>query len=235
MSGKQKLQRFAEIKTLPNVVETPLDFIMPEKNSGILKKHPMAGKWKSHFFKNNNPLVLELGCGRGEYSVGLGAKYPNKNILGIDIKGARLWRGAKTAHETPLPNVGFLRTRIDFITAFFEPGEVDEIWITFPDPQPQQNRVRKRLTSALFTQRYREVMMPNGIIHLKTDSTLLYEYTIEQIADNGFKCLVHTADLYGELLENLDADTQEILSIKTHYEGIFSKKGFKIKYIKFKI
>ncbi len=235
MSGKKKLFRFKEMETFSNVLEPVLSDIMDEEDTGVFKDHPMKGKWKSEFFKNENPLVLELGCGKGEYSVGMGRKFPNKNFLGIDIKGARIWRGAKTAIEEGLNNIGFLRSRIDFITSFFVEGEVDEIWITFPDPQKEGRRERKRLTSPMFIDRYRQILKKGGIVHLKTDSDDLYEYTMEQVEERGYGLIQETNDLYGTLVDQLDADTQEIMNIKTHYEGIFSAKGFKIKYIKFTI
>lgn len=233
MPGKNKLQRFAEMKHFNNTVEPRLDEIKGAEGEEKFKPHPMKGRWKKDFFQNQNPLVLELGCGKGEYSVGLGRKYPDKNFLGVDIKGARMFVGAKEAMDEDLTNVGFLRTRIDFIDLFFEPNEVDEIWITFPDPQLRKNRIRKRLTGKLFTDRYKKFLKPGGIIHLKTDNTTLYEYTLEQIEEHGFGLLFETANLYEEGIVGMDEDVREILGIKTHYETLFSAKGFKIKYIKF--
>ncbi len=235
MAGKQKLVRFEQMKSFPNVVEPALHEILVEEKSGKFKDHPLKGKWHADFFKNENPLVLELGCGKGEYSVGMGRKFPNKNFLGIDIKGARMWNGASTALNEGLTNIGFLRTRIDFILSFFQAGEVDEIWLTFPDPQKEGRRERKRLTSPMFIERYRQILKPGGIVHLKTDSPELYDYTMEQVAEHEYGLIQNTEDLYGELLSNLDQDTQDIMNIKTHYEGIFSAKGFSIKYIKFSV
>ena len=162
MAGKRKLEHFAEMKTFPHVFE-------PELKEVFNTTYKMQGKWKSHFFKNENPLVLELGCGKGEYSIGMAEKFPNKNFIGIDIKGARMWRGAKTAQEENSTNVAFLRTRIEFIEACFGKGEVDEIWITFPDPQIKDRREKKRLTGPLFINRYRQFMKADGLVHLKIE------------------------------------------------------------------
>lgn len=235
MSGKQKLFRFEQLKSFPNVLEPELHQVLKKKQEFDLVKHPMRGKWKKDFFRNDYPIVLELACGRGEYAVGMGQKFKNKNFLGVDIKGARLWKGAKTALDQNLTNVGFLRTRIDFIEAFFEPGEVDEIWITFPDPQPQKNRARKRLTNKMFIERYARFLKPGGIVHLKTDSDFFFDYTMEQIEEHNYELVSCTYDLYGELVENLDADTRDILEIKTYYEKLFTERGHVIKYCKFKI
>ena len=235
MAGKQKLFRFDQMTTFPNVIQPALEEILIEKRSGNFKDHPIKGTWNQSFFEVDQPIVLELGCGKGEYSVGMARHFKGKNFLGIDIKGARIWYGAKTALEEGLKNVGFLRTRIDFINSFFSKGEVDEIWLTFPDPQKEGRRERKRLTSPMFITRYREILKPGGTIHLKTDSPDLYEYTMEQIEEHGYELIQETDNLYGALIEDLDTDTQAILNIKTHYEGLFSAKGFSIKYIKFKI
>jgi tRNA (guanine-N7-)-methyltransferase len=171
--------------------------------------------------------VLELGCGKGEYTITLAQRFPEKNFIGIDIKGARLWRGAKTATEQQLQNVAFIRTRIDFIESFFAPCEVDEIWITFPDPQPKA--ARKRLTSPLFLSRYRKFLKPGGYIHLKTDSRALHEYTKTLAAHNHLKVWESNAGIYGPGV------TDDVLSIKTHYEQLFLKKGLPITYLKFGI
>ena len=159
MGQKRKLEHFAEMKTFPNVYE-------PDTEEVLRQDYFMKGQWRSKHFKNENPIVLELGCGKGEYSVGMGRKYPNKNFIGIDIKGARMWRGSKTALEENINNVAFLRTRIEFIESCFAKDEVDEIWITFPDPQPQSTRERKRLTSPIFINQYKKVLSENGLIHL---------------------------------------------------------------------
>ena len=212
------------MKDFAHVVEPTLT----EVQSGDFE---LKGKWNDLFFKNNNPIVLELGCGKGEYAVGLARKYPNKNFLGVDIKGNRMWVGAKKAIDEGLNNVGFLRTRIEFIHAFFTENEIDEVWLTFSDPQP--NKPKKRLTYKRYIDMYRAFLKPGGIVHLKTDSDLLYESTFDQIKTNNYKIIQDTNDLYGALINDLDKDTQDILSIKTHYEALFSAKGFKIKYIKF--
>ncbi|MEO9534099.1 MAG: tRNA (guanosine(46)-N7)-methyltransferase TrmB [Crocinitomicaceae bacterium] len=224
--AKKKLIRFKDIQTMDFVVEPTMDQI---KNDSFHLK----GKWRKEIFKNDHPIVLELGCGKGEYAVGLGKKYPNKNFIGVDIKGARIWYGANTVREENLKNIAFLRTRIDFIEAFFAENEIDEIWLTFSDPQPK--KPRKRLTSRLFTERYMKFLKPGGIVHVKTDSSWLFASTLEQIEKHNYPLIQKTWDLYGELVENLDSDTQEILSIRTHYEQIFSEKGFDIKYVKYKI
>lgn len=219
--GKDKLAKFEAIKGFNNVIEH-------ETAEGDAAK----GNWHSQVFKNDNPIVLELGCGKGEYSVGLAEFYPNKNFIGCDIKGNRIFIGAKDALDKKLDNVAFLRTRIDYINDFFEENEVDEIWLTFSDPQPK--KPRKRLSSPLFIERYRKLLKSGGIVHMKTDSDILFEYTVDEIKEK-YKMLEHTWDLYGELPENLDAVTREIFHIKTHYEKLFTAKGSVIKYCKFKI
>ena len=220
--GKDKLKRFAAIKEFNNVYEP----VMNEVSD-------LRGKWKSDVFKNDNPIVLELGCGKGEYSVGLGKQYPNKNFIGCDLKGNRIYIGAKEALELEMNNVAFLRTRIDFITNFFVPEEIDEIWLTFSDPQPK--KPNKRLSSPPFIARYRQLLKKGGIVHVKTDSDLLFEYTQEQISEQNYECLESTWDLYGSLPENLDEETKAIFHIKTHYEKLFTGRGHIIKYCKFRI
>ena len=224
--GKNKLEHFAELKSFHNVIEAP-------GSDWFTQNHPIKGKWNEVHFKNDHPIVLELGCGKGEYTVGMAKKFTHKNFIGVDIKGARMWRGAKTCVEEHISNAGFLRTRIDFINAFFDKDEVSEIWLTFSDPQPLEAKARKRLTSPLFIERYKKMLRPGGIIHVKTDSTLLYEYTLEEIARNGYKLLFETNNLYEKGINEFDENTVEILEIKTHYEQIFLKQGKKIKYIKF--
>jgi len=219
--GKDKLAKFEAIKGFNNVLEHAT-----EEGDSI------KGNWRSKVFKNDNPIVLELGCGKGEYSVGLAEFYPDKNFIGCDIKGNRIFIGAKDALDKKLENVAFLRTRIDYINDFFEENEVDEIWLTFSDPQPK--KPRKRLSSPLFIERYRKLLKPGGIVHMKTDSDILFEYTVDEIKDK-YEMIEYTWDLYGELPENLDAVTREIFHIKTHYEKLFTAKGSVIKYCKFKI
>jgi tRNA (guanine-N7-)-methyltransferase len=219
--GKDKLRRFAAVKEYPNFFEPTIG-----------KVSDMKGKWHEHF-GNNNPIVLELGCGKGEYSVGLSRHYPNKNFIGVDIKGARMYIGATEALENDLKNVAFCRTKIDFINDTFAENEVDEIWLTFSDPQP--NKPNKRLTSPNFIEKYRKLMKPGGIVHLKTDSDLLFEYTTEQIKEKGYEELLVNWDLYNEMGENLDQMTKDIFHIKTHYEKLFTSRGSVIKYCKFRI
>ena len=220
--GKDKLKRFAAIKTFANVFEP----VMGE---------PFApkGNWRASVFQNNNPIILELGCGKGEYAVGMGRQFPDRNFIGVDLKGNRIYIGAKEALETNLSNVAFLRTRIDFILDYFEEGEVDEIWLTFSDPQPQ--KARKRLSSPIFTARYQKILKPGGIIHMKTDSDVLFDYTLEQIEEHGHQMLECYPNLYANLPEDLDAQTKEIFHIKTYYEEFFSKRGHIIKYCKFRL
>jgi tRNA (guanine-N7-)-methyltransferase len=220
--GKDKLWRFSEIQRFPNVTEAPFSETFPQK-----------GKWKEEIFKNEKPIVLELGCGKGEYAVGLGKMFPEKNFLGIDIKGNRIYIGAKEVLENNMDNVQFLRTRIDFIENFFEEDEIDEIWLTFSDPQPK--KPRKRLTSPLFIGRYRKFLKKNGLVHVKTDSDILFEYTEEQIKEEGYKCHALTWDLYGSFQNKLTDKEKEIFKIKTHYEELFTSKGSVIKYCCFEI
>ncbi len=189
----------------------------------------MKGAWNRLFFGNDAPIVLELGCGKGEYTCGLARKFPGKNFIGVDIKGARMWVGARDALQHSLRNVAFLRTRIEWIASSFAPGEVSELWITFPDPQPRSPRISKRLTSARFLQQYRSLLCPQGLVHLKTDSTLLFEYTRELLEYNGLEILEETSDLYAQDRED------EILSIRTHYETLFMGRGETIKYLRFRI
>lgn len=218
-----KLEKFADFEKFGNC----FSFAFEEISKGFALK----GKWLETFFKNTNPIVLELGCGKGEYTVGLGEANPNKNFIGVDVKGNRIWTGAKYAIDHKLNNIGFLRTRIDFIDHCFEENEVDEIWITFPDPQPQKPRARKRLTNQRFLERYKKIIKPNGIIHLKTDSTSLYEYTLEVIEENKHKLIWHTNDLY----RNCPEDRKELINIKTYYENLFHGRGEDIKYISFRL
>lgn len=204
----------------PNVIQPPFEDV-------FRKDHELKGKWNTRFFKNNKPLVLELGCGKGEYTVGMAGRFPGKNFIGVDIKGARMWKGARTANEQSLSNVGFLRTRIEMIESFFDKDEVDEIWITFPDPQLKKRRIKKRLTSSRFLNYYSVMLKENGLVHLKTDSRELYDYTMSIIAQNEIKIVDHSTDIYSETRFN------ENLAIRTHYEQIFLDAGKKITYICF--
>jgi tRNA (guanine-N7-)-methyltransferase len=210
------------MKSFGNVIEPPTDEVKS-------KEHPLKGKWNKEYFKNNHPVVLELGCGKGEYTIGLARKYPQKNHIGVDIKGARIWRGAKTAFENGITNAMFLRTRIEFINSFFGENEVDEIWITFPDPHPKRRSYRNRLTSSYFLNSYRGFLKDGGIIHLKTDNSGLYNYTKELVKSNKLEILASTDDLYSGSAEN------EILAIRTHYENIFLRQGQKINFLSFRI
>jgi len=212
--GKDKLRRFAEISTFSNVVQL---------DAG----KPFKGKWASEFFKNENPVVLELACGKGEYTVNLGRLFPQKNFIGIDYKGNRIWRGAKTALEDGVNNVGFLRIQIETILDYFGEGEIDEIWITFPDPQPQISREKKRLTSPRFLEKYKQILRPEGPINLKTDNDDLHAYTAEKIGELGLKLHVKTEDLYNSEFAD------EVLSIKTYYEKKYLQDNKNINYLEF--
>ncbi len=218
--GKGKLLKFNELLSFEHVVQAPFNVV--EHNDFQLK-----GKWGKEFFKNENPLILELGCGKGEYTVALAEKNPGVNYMGVDIKGARLWRGAKLAKEEGLTNVGFLRANIEQITQFYGASEVAEIWLTFPDPQME--KTRKRLTSTTFLNKYREFLKPGGIIHLKTDSNFQYNYTRELVKLNKFEILAETDDVYE--WEHLD----DTLRIRTFYEKQWLDRGIKIKYIAFRL
>lgn len=218
-----KLEKFADLETFSN----SFAFHFERLSDGFALKD----KWRGSYFMNDHPIVLELGCGKGEYTVGLAAHHPEKNYIGVDVKGNRIWTGAKEALERKMKNVAFLRMRIDFIDHCFGEDEVDEIWITFPDPQPQKTRARKRLTHPMFLNRYRKFLKPGGIIHLKTDSTSLYEYTLGVIAENNLKLHWQTSDLY----RNCPADRQELVNISTYYEKLFTGKGENIKYISFSL
>ena len=219
--GKDKLRRFAENETFPNLIQ-PLMTYPP-------LDHELKGKWHENFFHNQAPIVLELGCGRGEYTVNLAEKFPEKNFIGIDWKGARLWRGAKTGVENQIKNMAFLRIQIENIASFFGPDEVDEIWITFPDPHLRERDDQKRLTSHRFLNLYRQFLKPNGFVNLKTDSRFLYDFTIEVIQDQNLPIKIQTDHLY----QSEFAD--DVLSIKTTYEKIWLKEGLNICYLKFSL
>lgn len=218
--GKGKLVKFAEMSSFQNVLQ-------PSFNEVFNHDFYMKGKWASGFFHNDNPIVLELGCGKGEYSLGLAELYPERNFIGVDIKGARIWKGAKRALNEKKNNVAFLRTRIDIINSFFNPGEVSELWITFPDPQPK--KYQKRLTSGIFLNRYRKLLINGGFINLKTDNKELFEYTRQLVEYNELKIEYSTTDLYNSGYDN------EILSIKTFYEMMWLQSGLPIHYIRFKL
>lgn len=214
--GKNKLKKFADMEGFRCALQYPREVLLSEG-------FPYYGKWNDGFFTNKGPLTLELGCGKGEYTVGLAKANPDRNYVGVDIKGARMWSGAKTVEEEQIGNAAFLRAEIENIDKFFAPGEVDEIWITFPDPQMQKSR--KRLTSTRFLQMYGKFLKPGGIINLKTDSPFLYEYTRRLALLNGFEIITDTDDLYGSGLAD------PVSSIKTYYESQWLSRGKKIKLI----
>lgn len=216
--GKNKLAKFANMETYPHVFQYPFAIL---KEKGF----EMKGRWNELFFKNNNPIILELGCGKGEYTVGLGKLYPENNFIGIDIKGARMWAGAKQSLEEGMNNVAFLRTHIELIHHFFGEGEISEIWITFPDPQ--MNKVNRRMTSTRFMKLYGQVLKPNGVIHLKSDSNFMFTYTSEMVELNKLNILFKTDDLYHSDL------VDDVLTIKTFYEQQWIARGLNIKYLKF--
>lgn len=226
MSRKDKARRFRENATFGCLLQ-------PTTEEVFRTEHPIKGHWGEKMFGNDHPIVLELGCGKGEYTIALAEKYPERNYIGVDIKGARLWKGAKYATENQLPNVAFLRTRIEFIEALFGPEEVSEIWITFADPQPL--KPKKRLTSQFFLDQYAKFLKPGnadagtGIIHLKTDSVLLHESTIEVVRENHHTLLEATKDLYG----SGRAADDDILSVHTYYESQFLAQGLPITYLRF--
>ncbi|MDR1170688.1 MAG: tRNA (guanosine(46)-N7)-methyltransferase TrmB [Prevotellaceae bacterium] len=217
--GKDKLRKFEENKLFKHIFQ-------PSRSDMTNPSPLFSGKW-SEKFGNSNPIILELGCGKGEYTVALSRRYPDRNFIGIDIKGARIWRGAKTVADENIPNAAFLRIRIEFIDNFFAQDEVDEIWITFPDPQI--NKPRKRLTSPAFLDRYRKFLKSDGAVHLKTDSRMLFNYTLNVINENSFPLLSSYTDISAQ---NPD---DELLSIETFYQAIYSAKGIPVTYLKFKL
>lgn len=222
--GKGKLAKFADMERYENVFQYPYSVVEDVPFT-------MRGAWRKEYFKNDNPIVLELGCGKGEYTVELARLYPDINFIGVDIKGARMWTGATQALNEGLKNVAFLRTNIEIIDRFFAPDEVQEIWLTFSDPQ--MKNVHKRLTSTFFLERYRRFLVDNGIVHLKTDSNFLFTYTTYMTEHNALDVLFRTEDLYHT--EGLDAETQKILSIQTYYESMWIERGLNIKYMKFRL
>jgi tRNA (guanine-N7-)-methyltransferase len=220
--GKNKFARWNEMLSFSNVVQ-------PRIGDVFGKDHPLKGKWKSDFFNNENKIILELGCGRGEYTTGLAMRFPENNYIGVDIKGARLWKGAKTGTENNILNAGFLRTRIEFIHSFFAEDEVDEIWLTFPDPFPKIRDANKRLSGPHFLNLYRLFLKNNGIIHLKTDNLNLFQYTHNLVKFNNLEVISVLRDL------SLTDHADEILKIETHYEKLFSRNGLKINYLSFRL
>ena len=221
MGSKNKLKRFAENETFSNVIQ-------PTREA-ILKGFEFKGAWNS-FFKNDNPIVLELGCGKGEYTVGLAKLNPDKNYIGIDIKGARFWRGAKTALEEGLTNVAFIRTQIELIDDLFAGGEVSEIWITFPDPQIKYKRTKHRMTNEAFLKKYQKVLKTNGLVHLKTDSEFMHGYTLGLLHGLGYAVEYANHNVY-----NNEGSPEEVLKIQTFYENQYLEKRKPITYIKFRV
>jgi tRNA (guanine-N7-)-methyltransferase len=224
--GHRKLKKFAEVEGFSNVFQTHL---FPEDGNVF----PFKGNWKADYFKNNNPITLELGCGRGEYTVELARRFPNHNFIGMDIKGARLWKGAKAALTEGLKNVAFVRNRIDFIETYFAASEISEIWIPFPDPYP--GKAQKRLVAPPFIERYRRIAPAGTIIHLKTDNHDLYEYALEQVKENNYPLMCYSADVYSDT-ERLGAERFALLTeIQTYYEKLFLSTGSKTHYAEFSI
>ena len=223
--GKGKLAKFAEMAQNPLVVECPFS-VMQEGH------FQLRGHWHEDFFHNDNPIILELGCGRGEYTVGLGRKHPDQNFIGVDIKGARMWTGAQEALHEGMRNVGFLRTNIEFIQEFFAPGEVSEIWLTFSDPQ--MTKATKRLSSTFFLNRYRQFLQNDGLIHLKTDSNFLFTYTEELLRTNNLPTEASTRNLYAAD-QPRTIHEQLAASIQTYYESMWQARGIDIKYLCFKL
>lgn len=221
--AKNKLQRFRENQNFRHLIQ-------PTREEA-LKNIPLKGHWNHDFFKNNHPIVLELGCGGGEYTLGLSQYYPNKNFIGIDIKGARLWKGAKKVAESNLKNIGYVRTQIELITGIFSEQEVDEIWITFPDPQIKYRRAKHRLTHPRFLDLYRKILKPNGIVHLKTDSEFLHGYTHGIIENRNCEILCSNHDIYHK--DTVDLPSY-VTGIKTFYEDKFIKLDKKITYLSFR-
>ncbi|UII74592.1 tRNA (guanosine(46)-N7)-methyltransferase TrmB [Flagellimonas sp. HMM57] len=221
MGSKNKLKRFKENETFSNVVQ-------PSREE-VLNGFDLKGNWNS-FFDNDNPIVLELGCGKGEYTVGLAKQNPDKNYIGIDIKGARFWRGAKSALEMQLHNVAFLRTQIELVDHLFGQNEVDEIWITFPDPQIKYKRTKHRMTNPVFIKKYQTILKPKGTVNLKTDSEFMHGYTLGLLQGQGHEILYANHDVY-----NNEGSPKEVLEIQTFYENQYLEKGKPITYIQFRI
>ncbi len=223
MGSKNKLKRFKENETFHNVFQ-------PTRSQLVDEVYQYKGQWNDQVFKNDNPIVLELGCGKGEYTVALAKQYPNKNFIGIDIKGARFWRGAKTAVEEDIPNAAFIRTQIELIEYVFAENEVDEIWITFPDPQIKYKRTKHRMTNSEFLKRYKKVLKPEGVMNLKTDSEFMHGYTLGLLHGEGHEVLYANNDVYRQ-----EGSPEEVTSIQTFYESQYLEQNKPITYIRFKI
>ena len=248
--SKGKLAKFADMATYPHVFECPMGKLEGEEKNfnsqlsarpkGTLDpsrivnfQFPLRGHWREQFFHNDNPIVLELGCGRGEYAVGLARRYPDRNFIGVDIKGSRMWSGATESLREGLKNVAFLRTNIEIIDRFFAPDEVQEIWLTFSDPQ--MKKATKRLTSTYFLRRYRRFLVDGGLIHLKTDSNFLFTYTKYVVEENHLPVEACTEDLYGAFSSDAAAESTIDLSIRTYYEQQWLDRGLSIKYLRFRL
>jgi len=223
VGSKNKLKRFKENETFHNVFQ-------PTRSQLVDQVYQYKGQWNAQVFKNNNPIVLELGCGKGEYTVALAKQYPHKNFIGIDIKGARFWRGAKTAVEENIPNAAFIRTQIELIEYVFAENEVDEIWITFPDPQIKYKRTKHRMTNSEFLKRYKKVLKPEGVMNLKTDSEFMHGYTLGLLHGEGHEVLYANNDVYRQ-----EGSPEEVTSIQTFYESQYLEHNKPITYIRFKI
>jgi len=223
VGSKNKLKRFKENETFGNVLQ-------PTREEAIAGNFSLKGKWGKEFFKNDNPIVLELGCGKGEYSVGLAERYPDQNFIGIDIKGARFWRGAKSAVEGGLKNVGFLRTQIELLEYFFDEGEVSEIWITFPDPQIKYKRTKHRMTNSEFLQRYKKILKKDGVVNLKTDSEFMHGYTLGLLHGEGHEVVYANHNVYRN-----EGAPEVVTAIQTFYEKQYLEQNKPITYIQFKI
>jgi tRNA (guanine-N7-)-methyltransferase len=223
VGSKNKLRRFKENENFSNVVQ-------PTREEVVNGEFPLKGNWAGNFFKNDKPLVLELGCGKGEYSVGLAKADPERNFLGIDIKGARFWRGAKTALEEGMDNVGFLRSQIELVDHLFAENEVDEIWITFPDPQIKYKRTKHRMTNTEFLQKYKKILKPEGVVNLKTDSEFMHGYTLGLLHGEGHEVLHANHNVYKN-----EYSPKEVVGIQTFYEKQYLEQGKPITYIRFRI
>ena len=238
--GHGKLKKFAENETFRCLLQPDASSVLAKPEGSrelVLRDHPIKGNWNRDMFEKPQPIVLELGCGKGDYTIALARRHPEMNFIGVDIKGARLWKGAKEATEGKMGNVAFLRTRIEFIDAFFGPGEVSQIWLTFSDPQLRGSE-NARLTSPLFLQRYSHFLVPDGIVHLKTDSRFLYEYTRSVIRANFLTVLAFGTDIYHQGIQagdELEWDLLDVFEVKTFYETMFLKMGLPITYLAFRL